>query len=259
MACVGAVYSIEPFVRKADDILDEVLREERAGDRPEPQHKHVWAEMTRQVGGETVNAKEALFARLGAESAARNSSHPRPIACLLDGERALWDMQREHFPDAVGILDLFHVLERLWAVAHCSHKEGSDGARQYVEERLRDLLQGRVGYVIAGLRRRLNGGKLSGPKRQVVRSAVEYLANNREPMRYDEYLAKGYPIGSGVAEGACRHLVKDRLEQTGMRWTVDGAQAMLHTRALYLNDQWGEFLEYRVEKEQTRLYGSVAA
>jgi hypothetical protein len=259
MACVGAVYTIEPFVRSADDILDEVLRDERAGDRPEPQHKHVWAEMTRQVGDEMVNAKDSLFALLEAESAARNSGHDRPVVCLMDGERALWEMQREHFSDAVGILDLFHVLERLWAVAHCFRKEGSEGARQFVEQRLRDLLQGRVGYVIAGLRRRLNGGKLSGPKRAVVKSAVEYLSNNREHMRYDEYLAKGYPIGSGVAEGACRHLVKDRMEQTGMRWTVEGAQAMLHVRALYLNDQWGEFLEYRIEQEQTRLYGSVAA
>ncbi len=259
MACVGAVYTIEPFVRTADDILDEVLRDQRADARPQPQHKHVWAEMTRQVGDEMVNAKASLFALLESEAAARNSGHDRPVICLLDGERALWDMQREHFSGAVGILDLFHVLERLWAVAHCSHKEGSDGACQYVEERLRDLLQGRVGYVIAGLRRRLNGGKLSGPKRTVVNSAAEYLANNREHMRYDEYLAAGYPIGSGVAEGACRHLVKDRLEQTGMRWTVEGAQAMLHVRALYLNGQWEEFLEDRIEQEQTRLYRSVAA
>jgi hypothetical protein len=259
MACVGAVYTVEPFVREADDILDEVLRGRRAGDRPEPQHKHVWAEMTRQVGGETVHAKEALFARLESEAAARNSGHDRPVICLMDGERALWDMQREHFSGAVGVLDLFHVLERLWAVAHCFHAEGSDGAERYVEERLRDLLQGRVGYVIAGLRRRLNGGKLSGPKRTVIKSAVEYLANNKDHMRYDEYLAAGYPIGSGVAEGACRHLVKDRLELTGMRWTVEGAQAMLYVRALYLNDQWGEFLEYRAEQERTRLYSSVAA
>jgi hypothetical protein len=259
MACVGAVYTIEPFVRRAEDILDEVLRDGRAGDRPEPQHKHIWAEMTRQVGDETVHAKEALFAHLESEATGRNPGHDRPVVCLMDGERALWDMQREHFSGAVGILDLFHVLERLWAVAHCCHAEGSDGARRYVEERLRDLLQGRVGYVIAGLRRRLNGGRLSGPKRTVVKSAVEYLANNREHMRYDEYLAAGYPIGSGVAEGACRHLVKDRLEQTGMRWTVEGAQAMLHVRALYLNGQWGEFLEYRIEQEQTRLYRSVAA
>jgi hypothetical protein len=259
MACVGAVSTIEPFVRSADDILDEVLRDERAGERPEPQYKHVWAEMTRQVGDETINAKDGLFARLEAESAARDPDHSRPVVCLLDGERALWEMQREHFAGAVGILDLFHVLERLWAVAHCPHAEGSDGARQYVEERLRDLLQGRVGYVLAGLRRRLNGGKLSGPKRTVVKSAVEYLANNKGHMRYDEYLAAGYPIGSGVAEGACRHLVKGRMEQTGMRWTVEGAQAMLHVRALYLNGQWEEFLEYRIEQEQTRLYRSVAA
>jgi hypothetical protein len=259
MACVGAVYTIEPFIRRADDILDEVLRDERAGDRPGPQHKHVWAEMTRQAGGETVHAKEALFAHLESEAAARNSGHDRPVICLMDGERALWDMQREQFSGAIGILDLFHVLERLWAVAHCFHKEGSDGAKRYVEERLRDLLQGRVGYVIAGLKRRLNGGKLGGPKRAVIRSAVDYLANNREHMRYDEYLAAGYPIGSGVAEGACRHLVKDRLEQTGMRWTVEGAQAMLHIRALYLNGQWEEFLEFRVEQEQARLYDRDAA
>ena len=93
----------------------------------------------------------------------------------------------------------------------------------------------------------------------MVKAAVEYLAKDRAHLRYDEYLAAGDPIGSGVAEGACRHLVKDRLEQTGMRWTVQGAQAMLHVRALYLNDQWGEFLEFRVEQEQARLYERDAA
>jgi hypothetical protein len=228
MACVGAVYSIEPFVRKAEDILDEVLRDQKAEQRPRPRHKHVWAEMTREVGGIEVPAKEGLFCHLYTELMLRNLGQDRPVICLLDGERALWDAQEVYFPEAVGILDLFHVLERLWAVAHCFHTEGSEAAKQYVEERLRDLLQGRVSYVIAGLRRRLNGGKLNGPKRKVVKSAAEYLANNRAHMRYDEYLAACYPIGSGVAEGACRHLVKDRMEQTGMRWTVEGAQAMLH-------------------------------
>ena len=259
VACVGAVYSIEPFVRGAEDIIDEVLREEKAERRPVPQHKHVWAEMTREVGGIETPAKEGLFCQLYAESIARNLGHDRPVVCLLDGERALWDAQEVYFPEAVGILDLFHVLERLWAVAHCFHTEGSDEAKRFVECRLRDLLQGRVGYVISGLRKRLRAEKLSSQRRKVVRSAVEYLNNNRGHMRYDEYLAAGYPIGSGVAEGACRHLVKDRMEQTGMRWTVEGAQAMLHVRALYLNDQWGEFLEFRVEQEQARLYKRDAA
>jgi hypothetical protein len=247
------------FVRRAEDIIDEVLREEKAKRRPEPQHKHVWAEMTREVGEIEVTAKEGLFCHLYAESVARNLGHDRPVICLLDGERALWDAQEVYFPEAVGILDLFHVLEQLWAVAHCFHAEGSDEAKQFVEHRLRDLLQGRVGYVISGLRKRLRAEKLSGQRRKVVRSAVEYLTNNRSHMRYDEYLAAGYPIGSGVAEGACRHLVKDRMEQTGMRWTVEGAQAMLHVRALYLNDQWGEFLEFRVVQEQARLYQRDAA
>ena len=124
---------------------------------------------------------------------------------------------------------------------------------------MRDLLEGRVDSVIGVFRRRMIQERLRGNKRKVVRSAIEYLGNNREHMRYDEYLAAGYPIGSGVAEGACRHLVKDRMEQTGMRWTLPGAQAMLHIRALYLNDQWDDFLEYRIEQEQTRLYGGVAA
>jgi len=260
MACVGAVYSIEPFVRRAEDIIDEVLRDEKAEERPRPQHKHVWAEMTREVEGQPpVTAKEGLFCHLTDELTARNLGHDRPVICLMDGERALWDAQAVYFPDAVGVLDLFHVLERLWAVAHCFHTEGSDEAKDFVEQRLRDLLQGRVGYVIGGLRRRLKAEKLGGQRRKVVRSALEYLGNNKAHMRYDEYLAAGYPIGSGVAEGACRHLVKDRMEQTGMRWTVGGAQAMLYVRALYLNDQWEEFHEHRVEREQARLYTRPAA
>jgi hypothetical protein len=260
MACVGAVYSIEPFVRTADDILDEVLRDERAKGRPRPQHKHVWAEMIREVEGQPpVTAKDGLFCQLFDELAVRNPGQGRPVICLMDGERSLWDAKEAYFAEAVGVLDLFHVLERVWGVAHCFHKEGSDEAEQYVEERLRDLLEGRVDAVIEGIHRRMARERLRGSKRKVVRSAIEYLKNNREHMKYDEYLAAGYPIGSGVAEGACRHLVKDRMEQTGMRWTLEGAQAMLHVRALYLNDQWNEFLEYRIEQEQTRLYGGVAA
>src|SRR4051794_20696446 len=260
MACVGAVYSTKPFLRKAEAIIDEGVRDKKSEERPRPQHKHVWGEMTREVEGQPpVTAKEGLFCHMSDELTARNLGHDRPVICLMDGERALWDAQAVYFPEAVGVLDLFHVLERLWAVAHCFHTEGSDEARTFVEQRLRDLLQGRVGYVIGGLRRRLKAEKLNAQRRKVVASALEYLGNNKAHMRYDEYLAAGYPIGSGVAEGACRHLVKDRMEQTGMRWTVEGAQAMLHVRALYLNAQWEDFIEFRAEREQTRLYRPVAA
>ena len=100
---------------------------------------------------------------------------------------------------------------------------------------------------------------LRGSQRRALNTVIGYYENNRQHMRYDEYLAAGYPIGSGVAEGACRHLVKDRLEQTGMRWTLPGAQAMLHLRAIYLNGQWEEFVNYRIETEQAALYIRSAA
>jgi hypothetical protein len=135
------------------------------------------------------------------ELAVRNLGQDRPVICLMDGERSLWDAQGAYFPEAIGVLDLFHVLERIWGVAHCYHKEGSDEAEQYVEERLRDLLEGRVGSVIEEFRRRMTAGRLRGNKREVVKSAIEYLENNREHMRYDEYLAAGYPIGSGCSGG----------------------------------------------------------
>ncbi len=259
MACVGAVYSIEPFVRTPDDVLDEVLRDRRGDDRPEPTHKHVWAEMSRDVAGEPLGAKDAIFGALFQDLNLRNIGHDRPVVCLMDGERALWEAQRVYFPEAVGILDLFHVMERLWTAAHCFHAEGSDAAEGFVADRLRGLLEGRVGHVIGGLRQRLTKHQLNGSRRKTLLSAIGYLENNREQMRYDEYLKAGYPIGSGVAEGACRHLVKDRMEQTGMRWTVSGAQAMLHLRATYLNEQWDNFIEDRIEREQTRLYGRNAA
>ena len=259
MACVGAVYSIEPFVRTADDILDEVIRHEKAEARPEPAHKHVWAEMSRDVEGEPLNAKDAIFGALFQDLNHRNAGHDRPVVCLMDGERALWEAQRVYFPEAVGILDLFHVMERLWTAAHCFHAEGCDAAKDFVADRLRGLLEGRVGHVIGGLRQRLTKHQLTGTRRKTLESVITYLENNREHMRYDDYLKAGYPIGSGVAEGACRHLVKDRMEQTGMRWTVLGAQAMLHLRATYLNDQWEDFIEDRIEHEQIRLYAKDAA
>ncbi len=259
MACVGAVYSIESFVRSPDEILDEVLRDQRGEDRPQPVHKHVWAEMSRDLDGAPLGAKDATFGALFQDLNLRNVGHDRPVVCLMDGERALWEAQEVYFPEAVGVLDLFHVMERLWTAAHCFHREGSDEAEQFVEDRLRSLLEGGVGRVIGGLRQRLTKHRLSGSRHKTLEATITYLENNREHMAYDRYLEAGYPIGSGVAEGACRHLVKDRMEQTGMRWSVPGAQAMLHLRAVYLNDQWGDFVEDRIRREQTRLYGKDAA
>lgn len=259
MAYVGAVYSIDRYRRTADDVLDEVQRRERRKDRPAPQHKRVWAEMTRVQEGESCSGRVQLFAELAVACYERDPRQRKTLVCLLDGEAALWSMRNQWLGSSVGILDIFHVLERLWLVAHCLHPEKSREAEASVTHHLRLLLEGQVGYVIGNFKRLLNEDKVRGSQRKTVQAVITYYENNREHMRYDEYLAQGYPIGSGVAEGACRHLVKDRLEQTGMRWTVDGAQAMLHTRAVYLNGHWDDLLEYHIHNEQAALYGHTAA
>jgi hypothetical protein len=250
MAYVGAVYTIDPFVRTADDVLDEVLRQSRARDRPMPQHKRVWAEMTGAVGSR--NGKDFLFDQLADDLVYRNRGVHRPVVFLSDGERALWEKQRQYFPWTLGVLDIFHVLEYLWLAAHCLHHEGSRQAEDYVTQQFRLLLEGKVKNVIAGLRTQAR--HQAGARRRTLRKVANYYANNQEHMKYDVYLAQGYPIGSGVAEGACRHVVKDRMEQSGMRWTVKGAQAMLHTRSIYLNGDWESFDDYRITKEQQTLY-----
>jgi hypothetical protein len=252
MAAVGAVYTITPFVRTADDVIEEVMRKEARERRPRPQNKRVRAELL--VG------KVALFVWLADEVIRRDPHGSKPVIFLSDGERALHDRQSEYLPeDTVCILDLFHVMERLWKVAWCFFEEKTQKreAHQWVEERLKRLLEGKVDSVIRGMRYQATQRGLKGPKRKAVKDAAEYFEGNRDRMKYDAYLAAGYPIGSGVVEGACRHLVKDRMERTGMRWLPSGAQAMLDLRATYLNGEWDAFWNFHVMQEDERLYGNI--
>ncbi len=256
MAYVGAMYSQARFPRTAEDVIDEVCRRKRAKDRPEPQHKRVWAQMTRFAEGTPLPAAPTLFLDMAVECYMRNPTFEKLCICLMDGERQLWNLAEEWFPRAIGILDLFHALKRLWDVAHCLYAEESPEAREFVTHHLRMLLQGKVSYVLRNLRPLVNACK--GVKKKTVQSAITYYENNQAHMRDDEYLAAGYPIASGVAEGACKHLVKDRMERAGMRWELEGAQATLSLRAVYLNDLWDDFIAYRVATEQMRLYGEDA-
>lgn len=258
MAYVGAVYSIERWVRTCEDVVGELRRQEAAAGRPRPQHKRVWTEMT-PADGPPGRGRDALFEWLADGVDQRNPQADRPVVCLFDGERWLWEKCRACFPDAIAILDLFHVLEKLWLAAHCFHTEGSAAAAAFVTDRLRMLLEGRVGYMMGGLRQMSTKHQVDGAKARTLQSVLGYFENNRDHMRYDSYLAAGYPIGSGVAEGACRHVVKDRMEGSGMRWTLEGAQAMLDLRAIYLNDDWDAFVVYRIQKEQAELNGQIAA
>jgi len=257
MAYVGAVYTIARFVRTPDQILDEAARRKRAKDRPRPQNKHVWGEMTQLQEGELLDGRSSLFLHLAVECQTRDPNHQKPLICLMDGEEPLWSAKEEWLDRAVEILDFFHVSEHLWQMGRI-HLKGRK-LDDFVEHHARMFLEGKVDYAVRNFRRLVKKWKLQGKRKEAMEREIGYFRRNRERMRYDEYLAKGYPIGSGVAEGTCRNLVKDRMELTGMRWEQRGARGMIHMRALYLNDEWSTFINYRIEKEQQQLYGKDTA
>jgi len=253
-ACVGAVYTIDPFLRTPRSVVDEVMREIRSADRPEPQHKQLRAELSRELNGEQVKGKELVFSWFADQVEARDQRGEKPLVLITDGDRGLQRLGATHLPEATIILDIFHVMERIWDLAHCFYSEGSDAARDFVSEKLEGILNGAVGRVLGGIRQMATKRGLRSSRRRRLERAMNYLDNNRCYMDYKTYLARGFPIGTGVVEGACRHLVKDRMELTGMRWTVDGAQAMLDLRSVFVNGDWEAFQDHRIEENQHSLY-----
>jgi hypothetical protein len=254
MACVGGVYSVAPFRRTVEEVLNEILRKEKQEQRPKPQNKRLRAVLTREVDGEEVNAKDVVFDWLAQELQQRDPHENRTVIAVMDGESKLRDLQELKIKRAVGILDIWHVTEYLWELAYCFYREGSDDAEAFVETYLRKLLEGKLNRVIGGIRQMATKRDLPQPKWDKVEDCLAYFAVRSEYMKYDEYLAAGYPIGSGVVEGACRHLVKDRMERSGMRWRIAGAQAILSLRAIYVNDDWDAFHADRIQTEQRKLY-----
>jgi hypothetical protein len=250
-AYVGAVYSIKPFVRTADNVLDELQRLECQEDRPRPTNKRLSVEMTQVLPEQLVEGPQQLFASLKSQVASRKGK--RKLICLMDGQRSLWFRQRESLPDAIPVLDLFHATEYLWEAAYCFEAKGSAAAEKFVQRYLRMLLEGKVKNVIAAMKRKRKS--LTNKKRlKTLDKVIRYYTTNANHMKYDQYLIAGYPIGSGVVEGACRHLVKDRMERSGMRWQLEGATAMLKLRTVYINGHWDDFIKHRIKTEQKQLY-----
>lgn len=257
MATLGCVYTVDPKVRTAEEVVESLFRERRRdSDDQSPeavaQNKRVWSSLN--IGEE--RGQDRVFAWLAEELEARCIDPQREIPCVMDGQGSLWKDQVSYLSgfDIVEILDLLHVTPRIWEATYLFHKEGSQEAAAFARSRILRILEGDVGYVIGGLRQMATKRGLRGAKLRKLNGICNYLEKNRHRLRYDDYLAKGYPIASGVIEGACRHLVKDRMERAGMRWTEHGAQAMLDLRSTYVNGQWDEFQTYRIEHETHRLY-----
>ena len=257
MATVGAVYTVDPYVRTAEDVVAALFRDPdyQAAPRPEPCHKRVWASLPRE--GPKPKSSIALVADwLWWEFAQRNPHLQRPTVCLCDGQESLWQACGEAIadPNRVDILDLLHVTPRLWQAAKLLYGEKSPEVLPWVRQRVTQVLQGHVVAVVRSLRRLATTRGLKGAKKQALGRLCSYLYKNRERMRYDEYLRAGYPIASGVIEGACRHLIKDRMERAGMHWTLPGAQAMLDLRSVWVGGHWEAFQKDRIAREIQRLY-----
>jgi hypothetical protein len=258
MATVGAVYSVDRYVRTPEQIVAALFRDEPrpANDRPAPRHKHVWASLEGATDDGPCSSLEVVYPWLLDEVATRNRGLAKEMVYLHDGQEALWEACARHLPrtNATEVLDLLHVTPRLWQAAHAFCPEGSAAAAAFVRERLLRLLRGEAAGVIRGLRGLASRRGLRGGRKKTVTTVCRYLDKNRGRLRYDVYLAQGYPIASGVIEGACRHLVKDRMERAGMHWTVTGAQAMLDVRSVHVNGEWEAYQVYRIEREAHRLY-----
>ena len=257
MAAVGAVYSIDPYVRGPEEVVAALFRDANytPSPRPEPCGKRVWASLP-QGQGKEHSSIDMVFDWLLGEYVLRNADSRLPTVYLCDGQETLWQACHEYLPEdnATEILDLLHVTPRLWQAAKLFYGEKSPQVVPFVRQRLTQVLQGKVATVVRGLKRLATKQKLSAAKRKVLRRICRYLHKNRQRMRYDEYLSKGYPIASGVIEGACRHVIKDRMERAGMHWTVAGAQAMLDVRSVWVSGQWQAFQQYRIERATERLY-----
>ena len=150
-----------------------------------------------------------------------------------------------------------HVLEKLWKAAHVFHPEGSLQADLWVIDRALRILYGEVGQVVKGIRQSITKRGVSGPKRKTLNDVANYLYRNRTHMQYHEYLANGWPIASGPVEGACKNLIKDRMERSGMRWTENMAEAIVQLRAIYLPGDFDRYWQFHIKQDQSRLY-SVA-
>ena len=253
VAEVGSVYGVQPFVRTSDDVIGELasIRALRpvseATQRPRPTNKRVWASVDKPM----ADVVEQVFQ----EALRRDPEHRRQWVVLVDGQNqqldAVKSAARRHGIDVRIVCDFIHTLEYLWKAAHCFHPAGSSEARQWVCDHARSLLEGGdPSQIAAGMRRSATLRSL--PKRKAVDKAARYLLGRRAYMKYGDALRDGLPIATGVIEGACRHLVRDRLDCCGARWSVVGAEAVLKLRSLRLSGDFDDYWQFHLAQEHER-------
>lgn len=250
MATVAAVYSIAPHPRLPEDVMAGLrpAPERPAVKRPVPQDKRVWASVSAPA--------EGVVCEMFEEAMARHRDRPRRWVALVDGNEVqlgnILTLAEHHGVELTLIIDVIHVLEYLWKAGTAFKREGTPELEKWVQTRFQQILQGQAKRVATGLRRAATRRKLGAKQRKPVDTCANYLDKNAAYVAYDEYLAQGLPIATGVIEGACRYLVKDRMEKTGARWHLDGAEAILRLRSLFASRDFDAYWSFHEKAEHHR-------
>ena len=261
-ATVTADFSFDPVARTPHEVVQSLLNVPRSQEEKELQTAHNQARAGKNKHlSATLTGKEEAMDALIHRLKKRDPGGTKPIVALLDGdpslrrtlEKALDKYKMRPRVDAI-ILDIIHVAEYIWEVATALHGERNDARLSWVHEKLLAILESKVGRVIGGFKQMLTKKSTTAAQKRVLKKAVTYFENHRDMMDYKTYLEKGYPVATGVVEGACNSLVKNRMEQSGMRWSFRGATSILKQRAVRLNGDWNAFWEYYMQSKQDALY-----
>lgn len=248
-AIVTAVYTLAATPRTPQAVVDSLFQQNppltAATQRPQPQHKQLAA---------TLAGKAVALDRLHQQTVARQGTHIQAQIALCDGCEALQTHLQRTFPDFTLVLDFIHANEYLWQVATALWGEASSVRLPWMQQQTLRLLSGQAADLIQDCRHRAQAASPATLVHKQLLTTAAYFERNLPYMDYPTYLAHGWPIASGVIEGACRHLVKDRCELSGMRWSFTGAEALLRLRAVAENGDWDDFHTFRKQQRRAKLY-----
>ena len=247
-AIATAVYTIAPYHRTPQMVVDALFKknaEPPTDDRPTPCHKQIFA---------SLKGKATALKRLAEKVALRDRRAIRARVALTDGAVALQQQMQSHLQNFTLVLDVIHVDEYVWKAGTTLYGETDPHRAVWVEAQMLDSLSSRVADVIQRLEDKAETLSRRSQAAKTLRQVAHYFRRHQAFLDYKTYLQRGWPIGTGVIEGVCRHLVKDRMELAGMRWTVPGAEALLALRAVHENGDWDAFHEFRRAQQHQALY-----
>jgi len=245
MAEVAAVYDIAPDFRSVDELMAGGTSKRK---RPKPNNKRVWASLSHSLA---VVVDQAF-----AEAAKRDPDREHVWVVLVDGNRdqlrAIRAASAKYGVKPHITLDIVHVIEYLWEASRALHGDTGKAGEAWVEKCLRCVLEGRTSQVAASLRGMARSTKRTTSVRTKLGKVARYLGKYREFMTYTANLKAGLPIATGVIEGACRHLIADRMDRTGARWGLGTAEGVLRLRALRSSGDWDAYWRYHASCELLR-------